>query len=278
MALTDCRSARDSLSKQAFDQAAPPDDELTAAQRHVAGCAACRSDLARLARAIRSSDPDEVSCAEVRARLDERGPVAGAAVFNRHLQHCPSCAAEAAAWERILALRTQDALAEPPHYPTFDLSFLPQPSVLWTQVRDGLRRLSFEIPAALALAGQALFTPPPGLAVSYATAQAARRARARSKDSLVSLSVDDQPQDVRISMNVTAAEKALWLAVAMRLLSSGQPLTGARIALCNEQGQAQEIKTIRPGESEARFPDIAPGRYLVRIERAGKTWELPLVL
>ncbi len=180
-----------------------------------------------------------------------------------------------------MALVGQGALAEPPRYPTFDLSFLPQQRVveLWTQAQAGVRRLAFDIPAALALLGEALFSPPPGLAVSYAAAPAARRGpRSKARDNLVSLSVDDQAQDICISMNVTEALQARWLAVAMKMLSSGQTLTGVRIALCNERGQAQEIKTVRPGESEARFPDITPGHYLVRIERSGKIWELPLTL
>jgi len=142
-----------------------------------------------------------------------------------------------------------------------------------------VRRFAYDIQATLALAGQSLFAPPPGLALSYATAQAPRRARSKAgKESLVSMSVDDPQQDVRISLNVSGAEKALWLAVSMRLLSSGSVLTGARIALCNEQGQAQEIKTVRSSEVEVRFPDITPGRYLVRVERSGKMWELPVVL
>jgi anti-sigma factor RsiW len=208
------------------------------------------------------------------------GVDAGMEAVRSHLAHCPACAAEAAAWEHIASPDRKNALVEPPRYPVFDLSFLPQSQVVitWTQVRAQVRRLAYEIPAALALAGQTLISPPPGLAVSYATVQAPRRAANRAKENLVSLAVDDQQHDVRISLNVTEAEKAIWLAVAMRLLSSGQVLTGARIALCNEQGQAQEIKTVRPGETEARFPDLTPGHYLVRIERSGKTWELPLSL
>ncbi len=282
--MTGCRSARETLSQQAFGDVAIAAAELAVAQRHIAACTACRGYLARFARAIGSSDPDEVTCAEVRARLgDDVGLAATPAApdaLGRHILHCSLCAAEQAAWQRVHALQAQGALAQPPRYPVFDLSFLPQQPVheLWASVRAGLRRLSYEIPAALALAGQTLLSPPQGLAVAYAPAQAARRARGKDKGNLVSLSVDDQQQDVRISLDVTSAEKALWLAVTMRLLSSGRVLTGARIALCNEQGQAQEIKTVRSGESEARFPDITPGRYLVRVERSGKTWELPISL
>ena len=279
-----CRSARELLSTRTLARTASAAPELTEARRHVAACAACRGCLARFVRAIMSSDPDEVTCAEARARLDVLHPLSVAgeapAALRRHVRSCPACATQMRAWQGVMALQEQGALVEPARYPDFDLSFLHHlaPAAVWTQVRNGLRRLSYDIPAALALAGRALLSPPPGLAVSYATVQAARRARAKGSEKLVSLSVDDQQQDVRISLNVTSAEKALWLAVTMRLLSSGQVLTGARIALCNEQGQAQEIKTVRSGENEARFPDITPGRYLVRVERSGKTWELPLSL
>ncbi len=277
-----CRSARDILGKQALGASEPP-ERVAEAHGHVTGCRACQHYLARFGKAIASSDPDELPCAEVRLRLDRHSAGAGngMAAVRRHLERCPACAAEAAAWERIAALAGNHALAEPPRYPVFDLSFLPQVAVshVWQEVSAGVRRFAYDIQAALALAGQALFAPPPGLAVSYATVQAPRRARGKpGKDSLVSLSVDDPQQDVRISLNVSGAEKTLWLAVTMSLLSSGHAVTGARVALCNEQGQAQEIKTVRSREVEVRFPDIVPGRYLVRVERSGKTWELPVVL
>lgn len=282
MALIECQSAREILARGAFDQGLAQSD-LAEARAHVTGCAACHSSMARFVCAIESSDADEISCAEARSRLDvyRASGGEGMAIVGAHLAHCTACAAQAASWERVMALAEQGALAEPPSYPAFDLSFLPQQSVveLWTQAQAGVRRLAFDIPAALALLGEALFSPPPGLAVSYAAAQSARRGpRSKARDNLVSLSVDDQAQDVCISMNVSEAQQARWLAVAMKMLSSGQTLTGARIALCNERGQAQEIKTVRLGESEARFPDITPGRYLVRIERSGKIWELPLTL
>lgn len=279
-----CRSARDVLSRHALG-ATETGERVAIAHHHIAGCAACQHYLARFGDAIASSDPDELPCAEVRARLDRShaGTVTGEAMaaVRAHLARCPACAAEAAAWEHITALAGQNALAEPPRYPVFDLSFLPQVTVgdVWVQVRAGVQRFAHDIQATLALAGQTLFAPPPGLAVAYATVSAPRRARGKAgKENLVSLSVDDPQQDVRISLNVSGAEKALWLAVTMRMLSSGSVLTGARVALCNEQGQAQEIKTVRSSEVEVRFPDILPGRYLVRVEKSGKMWELPVVL
>ena len=176
-----CRSARDIMAQGAFGQGAVAQNDLAAAQTHVASCAACRNYLARFARAIASSDVDEIPCAEVRSRFDAYSSSGGAgegmAMVREHLARCAACAAAVTAWERIMALAGQGALAEPPRYPAFDLSFLPQQRVaeLWTQVQAGVRRLSYEIPAALALLGEALFSPPPGLAVSYAAAQPARR-------------------------------------------------------------------------------------------------------
>jgi hypothetical protein len=189
---------------------------------------------------------------------------------------------EANAWERIMALNARQALVEPPLYPTFDLSFLPQPAPLvdiWKQARAGVRRLAYEIPAALLVAGGNLLAPPPGLALSFAAVQPARRGpRQKSSERLVSLTVEDQPQDIGITLDVTGAEQAMWLAVRLRLLSTGKTLDGVRVALCNEHGKAQEIKTVRAGEADVRFPDLAHGHYVVRVERAGKSWELPLAL
>ena len=280
--MIDCRCARDIVTRRALGEAVVADD-VAAARSHVTGCAACRDYLGRFSRAIASRDPNEVSCAEVRVQLDSawaKSDVSpGMERVHQHLAVCSACAAEAKTWQFITALEAQGALAEPPRYPVFDLSFLPHTETgeIWTTICQGVRRLAFEIPAALALAGKTLLSPPPGLAFSYASMQAARRG-ATGSENLVSISVDDARQDVRIAMDVTEANKALWLAVKMRTLSSGRVLDGAHIALCNEQGQAQEIKTVRPGESEARFPNIAPGRYMVRIQRSGQTWELPLSL
>lgn len=277
-----CRLAREILSMHALG-APEPAERVAEAHDHMAGCAACRHYLARFGNAIASSDADEIPCSEVRSRLDHdrAGGGEGMGAVRAHIERCPACAAEAAAWERVTVLAAQHALAEPPRYPVFDLSFLPQVALadVWAQARAGVRRFAYDIQAALALAGQTLFSPPPGLAVSYATIQAPRRARGKAgKDQLVTMSVDDPQQDVRISLNVSGAEKAMWLAVTMRMLSSGHVLTGARVALCNEHGQAQEIKTVRSNEVEVRFPDITPGRYLVRVEKSGKMWELPVVL
>ena len=275
-----CRTVRDTLASQALNETGVAD--LDEVREHLAACPACQGYLKRFSQAIRSDDPDEIPCVEARARLDAHssgGATNDMAALHNHLSHCPACAAEVAAWERITNLAAQGALAEPPHYPLFDLSFLSRPAQIWTHLRAGVQRLSYEIPAALVLLGKRLLSPPPGLAVSYATVQASRRdAQQRDPDNLVSFSVDDRPQDVHIALNVTAAEKAFWLAVSLHMLSSGQVLTGARIALCDAQGKAQEIKTVRRGESEARFPNIAPGRYLVRIERSGMVWELPISL
>lgn len=276
--MADCRSARYTLTRRWLEGRALDDRELAAAEQHVASCPACRSYLARFSRAIRSSDPDEISCAEARAQMDAG---ADAPLGQRHLARCAECSAELAAWQSVMALTEQGALAAPPRYPVFDVSFLPQAPALelWQDLRANVRRLAYEIPAALALAGRAVFSPPAGLHVSYASAPAARRARRQqAEQNLVSLTVEDVPLDIGITLDVSEAEKALWLAVRLRLLSTGKPLDQARVALCNERGQAQEIKTVRPGDNEARFPDLSHGQYLLRVEHAGKKWELPLAL
>jgi hypothetical protein len=249
---------------------------LGAARAHVAGCASCCAALARFGRAIASGDPDEIPCIEARLGL-----AAGVSSprMARHLDVCPACAAEAAAWQHILAEQAAGALAEPPHYPVFDLSFLPQQGVIWETVRRGVQRLAYEIPAALALAGKALLSPPPGLAISYAATTDRRRdGPAAPGEGIVALCVNDAASGVRLSLHVARAENGVWLAVGMSASPGGQAPGGERVALCNDRGQAQEIKTLRPGETEARFADLAPGRYLVRVQRSGRTWELPLAI
>jgi hypothetical protein len=275
--LTTCQETRDLLARRAFAAAQPED--LSAAYRHVAACPACQDYLARFRRGILSFDADEVTCAEVRASAACLASGAAADRVRRHLVVCPACAVESAAWERIGVLQAQGALSEPQRYPTFDLSFLPQVVPIWQQIAGGVRRLGYEIPAALTLAKRSLTSPLPGLTFSFAPAPARLRGVAEAEpDSVVSLAIADPDHDVRILLHVSKAEHALWLAVGMSLLSSGRMLHGERVSLCNAGGQAQEIKTVRSGDGEARFSDLAPGQYVVRVEHSGRSWELPLSL
>lgn len=276
--LATCDDARDVLARSSLTAGASV--ELPAAYRHLAGCPACQDYLARFRRAILSLDPDEVTCAEVRASV-ARASAGHADRVRRHLAVCPACAVEGMAWERLGHLQAQGALNEPPRYPTFDLSFLPQPQAapIWQQIAGGVRRLGYEVPAALALTRRSLGSPLPGLTLSLAAAPALRRtAGERNAENLVSLAVADADLDVRILLHVSKAEHAPWLAVGMSLLSSGQTLHGERISLCDTVGQAQEIKTVRAGESEAHFGEVETGHYLVRVEYSGRLWELPLSL
>ncbi len=279
----DCDTARDILTRQAFAPDGVTDPQLAEAQAHIAACPACAAHLARFSQAILSPDQDEITCAESRARMDAyltgRGVGEGMAAVTAHLAACRACAAEYAALQQTMGSVAQAALAPVPSYPTFDLSFLATPTPIWQQVRAGVRRLSYEIPAALALIGKGLLTPPPGLALSYATVTAARRGtRTRQQHDLVSLTVTDEAENLRIALSVSKSDGAAWLAVALSLLATGEPVGGARVALCDPHGLPQEIKTVRSGESEARFPAIGPGHYLIRVDRAGKAWELPVDL
>ena len=64
---------------------------------------------------------------------------------------------------------------------------------------------------------------------------------------------------MRISLNVTEAQQARWLAVAMKMLSSGQTLTGARIALCNEtEDRRRRSRPFAPARAKCVFPTLLP--------------------
>ena len=140
--MLNCQRARDIVARQALGDSADAENNLAGAQAHIAGCAACRDYLARFTRSILSSDPDEVTCAEVRAQIEKNpagdaGP--GMTTVRAHLERCPECSAEVATWRRVMALSEQGALATPARYPVFDLSFLPQPIDVWAQVRSTVR-------------------------------------------------------------------------------------------------------------------------------------------
>jgi predicted anti-sigma-YlaC factor YlaD len=163
----DCFEARKILTSDALSPARRTPYDLTAAQAHVAGCPACTERFASLGRAVLSPQAEPLSCAECRAWLPDAADEALtgnlASLVAAHLVECPACAAEQAALLATLRLARAGLLPEPPHYPTFDLSFLPSPAALWTQVRAHLRRLAVEVPAALLWSAQQSVTPPPGL-------------------------------------------------------------------------------------------------------------------
>jgi hypothetical protein len=126
----DCRSARELY----IGSVGAPDGALADARAHVATCPACRERLDALGAAALSQDEDEISCAECLGRVSRSGsdePVDAGhldLIAARHLGVCPMCAAVVAELTPTLAALRADALAEPPHYPAVDTSFLPGPT------------------------------------------------------------------------------------------------------------------------------------------------------
>jgi len=270
-----CIEARKILTQNALGQASSTPYDLTAAQAHVAACPACAERFAALGRSVLSPQAEALSCAECRAWLPDAADDALtsnlASLVAAHLAECPACAAEQAALLATLRLARANALPEPPRQPVFDLSFLPSPVALWTQVRAHLRRLSVEVPAALLWQARQLAAPPPGLKLSYAPA------RVRGADETVAtLSISDEAAGLRIDLRATRSpEGAASLAVSPVDVASEQPLAGTRVALAEASGRLLETATVRAA-GVARFEDVAAGHYLIRVQRQGNTWEIPI--
>jgi anti-sigma factor RsiW len=308
----DCFEARKILTQDVLGQAPSAPYDLTAAQAHVAGCPACAERFAALGRAVLSPQAEALSCAECRAWLPDAadGALAGnlASLVTTHLAECPACAAEHAALRATLRLARANALPEPPRYPAFDLSFLPSPAALWTQVRAHLRRLTMEVPAALLWQARQLVAPPPGLRLSYAPARVRGEGEAPSRLTprnggdlpsrltpqnggrdgksgrdgasrlVATISISDEAAGLRIDLRATRSpEGTASLAVSPVDAASEQPLAGTRVALAEASGRLLETATVR-AEGVARFAAVAPGHYLIRVQRQGNTWEIPVWL
>ena len=272
-----CLEARQVLTSASLRQAPSAPYDLTAAQAHVAACPACAERFAALGRAVLSPQAEALSCAECRAWLADAADNALtgnlAALLVTHLAECPACAAEHAALLATLRLARASALPEPPRQPAFDLSFLPAPAVLWTQVRAHLRRLSVEVPAALLWQARQLAAPPPGLKLSYAPA------RVRGAGETVAIiSISDEAAGLRLDLRATRSpDGAVYLTVSPLDAASEQPLAGARVALAEASGRLLETATVRAA-GVARFEAVAPGHYLIRLQHQGNTWEIPVHL
>jgi len=268
-----CIDARQILTSAALGQAPGASYDLSAAQAHVAACPACAERFAALGRAVLSLQAEALSCAECRAWLSAADKALTgnlAALVAAHLAECPSCAAEQATLLATLRLVHAGALPAPPRQPAFDFSFLPTPAELWTQVRAHLRRLSVEVPAALLWQARQLAAPPPGLKLSYAPA------RVRGVDETVAtISINDEAAGLRIDLRATRSPEGASLAVSPVDAASEQPLAGTRVALAEASGRLLETTTVRAA-GVARFEAVAPGHYLIRVQRQGNTWEIPI--
>jgi len=271
-----CIEARQILTSAALGPSPHASYDLTAAQAHVAACPACAERFAALGRAVLSPQAEALSCAECRAWLPDAADNALtgnlAVLVSAHLTECPACAAEQAALLATLRLARAGALPAPPRQPAFDISFLPTPAALWTQVRAHLRRLSVEVPAALLWQARQLAVPPPGLKLSYAPA----RVRGEG-ETVATISVSDEAAGLRIDLRATRSPEGASLAVSPVDAASEQPLVGTRIALAEASGRLLETTTVRAA-GVARFEAVAPGHYLIRVQRQGNTWEIPVHL
>ncbi len=127
------------------------------------------------------------------------------------------------------------------------------------------------MPAALLWQARQLAAPPPGLKLSYAPA------RVRGADETVAtLSVSDETAGLRIDLRATRSpDGAASLTVSPLDAASEQPLAGTRVALAEASGRLLETTTVRAA-GVARFEAVAPGHYLIRLQRQGSTWEIPI--
>jgi hypothetical protein len=95
---------------------------------------------------------------------------------------------------------------------------------------------------------------------------------------VATISISDEAAGLRIDLRATRSpEGAASLTVSPLDVASEQPLAGTRVALAEASGRLLETTTVRAA-GVARFEDVAPGHYLIRVQRQGNTWEIPVHL
>lgn len=131
--------------------------EAETAIGHISTCPHCAYRVEHLIRALAMDEEDRLTCQACQGLLPDyfEAERLGQAHTERwrpvilHLEICPHCAAAYAALHDIAALAEGQRGAEPPHYPTPDLSFLRAAAVQVPWRLDELGRLVVELSAEL---------------------------------------------------------------------------------------------------------------------------------
>ncbi|MBU0490225.1 MAG: carboxypeptidase-like regulatory domain-containing protein [Chloroflexi bacterium] len=205
-----------------------------------------------------------------------------------HLDQCSGCAQAYQELYQMAAAAYADQIPVASSYPAFDFSFLMQPtrtptldwSQLWkdaTAAGARVHRLATEITLSLAAPFTQLAASLRPALVTVAV-QPTRDARVEGDETIEVLDLKYPPANllIRIGRGPIMAQKTAVILDILQM-EPPEPIPAARVTLCDEQGRLMErVGTDMAGS--ARFEDVEMGRYLVQVQRAEDTWELPVAL
>ena len=329
MAKTGCREAIETFEE--FLSA--PEERRTGiagALDHLSACPACREQAGHLVRllAAETADEDVLTCEACQEALpgflaaESLGECSGPACnrVRRHLEACPHCAAAHTSLAGLLSLAHGDSGAEPPCYPTPDLSFLrslesstwgqpaaaeragsPEaarlepassrglPPGLWQPVIEGMVRLAAAIPVLIDRAGATFGALAAPLTVQLAPVPVYRDKRSlasagetRDFREVLELPHHDTNVTLKVSLGPVFGDKGsgrcqVSVALAVNQIAPPQPIAQARVTLRDAGGGLLEGASTGD-DGVVLFRDLDVGEYLMRVEHAGRAWELQLAL
>lgn len=305
MAKTDCRKVI-----EAFEEFLNAPEErradIAGALDHFSACPSCRDRAGHLVRLLAAGNADEdvLTCEACQEALpgflaaESLGECSGPECtrVRRHLEACPHCAAVRTSLAGLLSLAHGDSGAEPPGYPTPDLSFLRIEegssrglrSDLWQPVVQGMARLATAIPVLIGRAGATFGALAAPFSVQLAPVPIYRDKRPlaageqRDFRELLELPHRDTNVTLRVSLGPVFEDRGSGrcyssVALAVNQIAPPRPIAQARVTLRDADGGLLEGASTGD-DGLVLFRDLDVGGYLIHVEHAGRAWELQLVI
>lgn len=266
------------------------DSEMREAQRHIADCQACLTQLDQLARGLLSTLPDEITCADCQEQLDEYYEATRTAnalpefllPVAHHLARCLSCTMEFQMLRSTLVAWDAGEVAELAHEAKFDLSFLPKqaakaaPLSIWLQNQSTkVHELFTEIHVRLDAMKAAFEQLPFPLASTAAQPVLLRGEETEVAAQALILPAPAASISIQLIVGPLIASKTV-LYLKLRQTENAQPVAHTRLVLYTAERRMLAGSTT-DAEGNVIFRDLALGHYIVQI-RAEEAYEIQIVL
>jgi len=224
----------------------------------------------------------DVLYAYVDAELDGEDAAAIFPAVRPHLDQCRGCAQEYGGLKVLLLMERQRAFDQPPVEPTFDFSFLetpPRRRSIWEAVESAGRQVARLFTDVRVHVGRewASFDPlPRPLMPKLVAVPVVREEVTEAKRQAQALPLPSPEHDLSLSLTVgpVSGDEAA-LGVQVTRISSGRPLSRARVTVRDEQRRVL-ISELTHEDGRVTFPRIGSGSYLVEVKHQGRLWELPV--
>lgn len=212
--------------------------------------------------------------------LDGEDPAAIFPAARLHLGECDACQQEYEELKALLLMERRGEFAQPPVEPAFDFSFLeaaPRRPSIWETVESAgqeITRLFTEVRVLISRERASFAQLPGSLSPAWAAAPALREKAARPETQTLPLPAPEHDISLSLTVGPVSGDETAF-SVQVTQISSGQPLSRARVTVRDEQRRLL-ISELTHADGRVTFPHIGSGSYLVEVKHQSKVWELPM--